>query len=174
MSAFVEIMQIYAGSDGEATKALYARLELLGPIGVIALNLFRAHKASARAKLYRGGVRGRGSFRSMAYERKQYGIDNLAAALSSHAEALAWGWAEDPKQEFHRWVLYVELPTGQVSFHTADRGDGPDFVGHWDGIKEQGSIRICRWIAWLFDPSLVARIALPVVVPEPVQGDLWG
>lgn len=33
-------MEIYLGSDGEATKALYARLEAAGPIGAVAMNLF--------------------------------------------------------------------------------------------------------------------------------------
>ena len=51
------VMQTYQGSDGEATRALYAELQQRGPVGVIAVNLFRAQKNSARAKVYRGGVR---------------------------------------------------------------------------------------------------------------------
>ena len=69
--------EIYYGSDGESTKALYARLWKLGPVGVIAVNLFRACKCSERAKQYHGGIRGKGSYRSMAYERKQWSIAAL-------------------------------------------------------------------------------------------------
>lgn len=63
---------VYAGSDGELTKRYYSELETKGPIGLVAMNLFRAQKCSARAKVYRGGVRGRGSYKSMAYERKSW------------------------------------------------------------------------------------------------------
>lgn len=66
MSALVDVVRIYDGSDGDATKALYERLAKLGAIGEIALNLFRAHKNSARAKVYRGG-RGRRDFTGALY-----------------------------------------------------------------------------------------------------------
>jgi hypothetical protein len=36
MSDIIEIIRIYQGSDGELTKRLYARLEPLGPAGVVA------------------------------------------------------------------------------------------------------------------------------------------
>lgn len=146
---YASLLAIYQGSHGEDTKALYDALCLLGARGEIAINLFRAHKSSSRAKVYRGGERGRGSFRSMAYERKQWSLDNLSTALSAHAEeiGLSWGWAEDRTQPFHRYVLYVELPTGQVSFHSAVRGAGPDYDKAWDGVRNDGPTRICRWIA---------------------------
>lgn len=145
----IQVARVYQGSDGEATKALYARLETLGPIGAVAINLLRAQKASERAKVYRGGIRGRGSYRSMAYGRKGWAMDNLAAALTQHAPALGllWGWGEDAKQEYHRCVLYLDLPTGQVSFHTAARGQGPDYPGSWDGVRGQSADRIVRWVA---------------------------
>lgn len=146
---FSDLLAIYEGSNGEATKALYAELEPIGPIGLIATNLFRAHKASARAKVYRGGERGRGSYRSMAYDRKEWSLGNLQDVLTRYGTELgiAWGWKEDPAQEFHRWVLYVDLPTGQVSFHTAHQGSGPDYSGAWDGVRDQGPTRICMFIA---------------------------
>lgn len=145
------VARIYLGSDGAATKALYARLEKLGAVGVIAVNLFRAQKASERAKVYRGGVRGRGSCRSMAYDRKEWSIGNLCAVLTEHGEAcgIAWGWGEDARQPYHRWVLYADLPTGQVSFHGAVRGPGPDYAHGWDGVPGQSADRIVRWCARL-------------------------
>lgn len=148
MSSLAEIMSIYLGSDGEATKALYARLEALGPAGAIAVNLFRAQKNSARAKVYRG----RG-YRGMAYERKQWALDNLAKILSEHAAAcgLLWGWGVDEHQPYHRHVLYVELRNGQVSFHTDRRGEGPDAPREWDGARDASPQRICGFVAQLLE-----------------------
>jgi hypothetical protein len=47
-----ECSAIYHGSNGALTVDLYARLEALGPAGIVAMNLFRAAKASERAKVY--------------------------------------------------------------------------------------------------------------------------
>jgi hypothetical protein len=128
---------VFAGSDGEVTKAYYAELEKRGPIGLVALNLFRAQKCSRRAKVYRGGIRGQGSFKSMAYDRKSWSIANLCTSLQKHAEDLKirWGWKEDPGVVFGMTashVLYVDLPQGQCSFHSPDRGQGPEYAGCWD------------------------------------------
>jgi hypothetical protein len=141
-------MEIYAGSDGEATKALYARLDRLGPAGLVAQNLFRAQKASQRAKVYRGGVPGRGSFSSMAYGRKSWAISNLCAILEEHGAALGlqWGWQRDDAEPGHaQWVLYVDVPTGQVSFHATARLTGPDYPHAWDGVVNASVGRILRW-----------------------------
>lgn len=151
MSETIErVAAVYAGSSGERTRALYADLAAIGPRGALAVNLFRATKTSARAKLYRGG-NSKGRYRQQAYETKQWAMDNLTAMLGEHAEELGitWGWAIDQKAEYHRWVLYVDLPTGQVSWHTENRGVGPDYVGHWDGMKGHQADRICRWCARL-------------------------
>jgi hypothetical protein len=150
-----EVYEVYLGSDGERTRALYARLEALGAAGVVALNLFRAQKCSSRAKVYRGGLPGLGSFRGAAYERKQWSLDNVCAELEQHAGELGlrWGWREDARQVFHRWVLYVELPTGQVSFHAAARGRGPEYPGEWDGKVDASAGRIVTWAARLLKPT---------------------
>lgn len=133
---------IYQGSDGSATKALYSELERRGLVGMLALNLFRAQKASSRAKIYRGGVRGQGSYKAMAYERKQWSLDNLVSLLDRHSEALKvrWGWRIDYQVllgSSPAAVLYIELPdTGrQVSFHSPRRGKGPEYPGDWDGER---------------------------------------
>jgi hypothetical protein len=39
-------------------------------------------------------------------------------------------------------ILYIDLPTGQVSFHCPERGDGPDYAGSWDGVPEASRDRI--------------------------------
>lgn len=131
-------IEIYTGSDGDATKRYYALLVLSGAIGEIAVNLFRAQKCSSRAKVYRGGIRGRGSFRSMAYDRKGWSIEQLSKALAAQPEMrIAFGWKRDPKMEFGAsWVLYVDLPDGQVSFHSLARYAGPDYEGDWDGQRK--------------------------------------
>lgn len=156
MSAILtRVIAVYEGSDGDATKALYTDMEALGPAGHVAVNLFRACKSSERAKVYRGGQRGRGSFKGMAYDRKQWAMDNLCKVLVQEAAAISlmWGWGTDNKQAFHSDVLYVDLPTGQVSFHTARRGAGPDYLGQWDGMPGESAGRICRWCAALLDRS---------------------
>lgn len=141
---FFEIMGVYQGSDAERTKALYNALNVRGPIGIVATNLLRCCKNSERAKKYRGG-NSNGSYRKQAYDRKQWSIENLDRELRQHAETLGinWGWGRDENQVRHDAVLYVELPRGQVSFHTEARGMGPDFAGVWDGVRGQGATRIC-------------------------------
>ncbi len=134
--------EVYASSDGEQTKRFYAHLQTFGPVGLIALNLFRAQKCSARAKVYRGGVRGKGSYKQLAYDRKSWSMALLCEILTKHAQSLdiVWGWKEDhgvPFGDQSSWVLYVELPTGQVSFHSPSVGVGPRYTGEWD--KEHSS-----------------------------------
>jgi len=136
----VKAIEVYQGSDGDLTKRFYAELEQRGPVGMIAVNLFRAQKCSSRAKVYRGGIRGQGSYRGMAYDRKQWSLNNLCKVLLEHGKALgiAFGWKQDPGQEFHTWVLYVDLPwnIGQCSFHASGRGEGPTYAGDWDGAHK--------------------------------------
>lgn len=148
MSArLTDVVRIYQGSDGEATRALYAELEQLGPAGPIAVNLLRAAKTSERAKRYRG----RG-YRGAAYDTKGWSIDNLCGLLPGLAAICgirSWGWTVDPDQAKHRFVLYVDLPTGQVSFHAEQRGNGPGYAGTWDGRRGLQADRIVRWAAAL-------------------------
>jgi hypothetical protein len=48
---------------------------------------------------------------------------------------LHWGWRVDPDQSFACYVLYIDLPNGQVSFHSPARYAGPDYDGDWDGDR---------------------------------------
>jgi hypothetical protein len=149
------VVRVFGGSDGDATKELYARLMRLGPCGCVAMNLFRAQKCSDRAKLYRGG-NSHGSYRAQAYARKQWSIDQLCAELNEWAAAAGietWGWKIDPKAEGpHRWVLYIDLPgRGQVSFHSDVRGVGPDYAGDWDGAAGSSTNRVQYFTADVID-----------------------
>ena len=143
----VEVMRIYEGSDGNATQALYDQLQRHGVDGVVAVNLFRACKASERAKVYRGGNQ-HGSWRSQAYQRKAWSMNHLCDVLVKHAAELGigWGWGHDDRQPDYPNVLYIQIPTGQVSFHNAQRFAGPDFAGQWDGVVRQAPTRISRWV----------------------------
>lgn len=144
--ALARVKMVYDGSSGDRTRQLYAELEAIGPIGVIGANVLRATKRSQRAKTYRGG-----RYRGAAYDVKNWAMENLDRELAVHGQTLniEWGWEEDQKQEFHKWVLYIDIPTGQVSFHTAARGEGPYYADVWDGVRGIGAFRACRWCAQL-------------------------
>lgn len=144
---FEQILAVYDGSDGEATKALYARLLEFAPRGLVAVRLLQASKASARAKAYRG------KWVRVAYDKKDWAISELCRALVAEPDVVpSWGWARDPKAIGFEDVLYVDIPgAGQVSFHTSYRKDGPDYAGAWDGVRNVASRRICRWAEAVFD-----------------------
>jgi hypothetical protein len=139
---------IYKGSDGDATRAFYAELERRGPIGVVALNLFRAQKSSTRAKAYRRRYKGK------AYDKKSWSLEQLIEVLKNHGPELqiAFGWGRDESQSYNQWVLYVDLPQGQVSFHSPTRGEGPDYPGVWDG-KRVSEERIITFAQKVFDEA---------------------
>jgi hypothetical protein len=136
----------YYGSDAVASRRVCRDLERLGPHGRLAASLYRAQKASARAKVYRSGPRGRrGSYRALAYERKGQHLEAVVALLEAEPCGLQWGWGRDDTQVVARWVLYVDLPVGQVSFHSTRRFAGPDYLGTWDGqlVSEERVVRFC-------------------------------
>lgn len=157
----MNVLEIYKGSNGDSTKALYGELEKRGAIGAVALNLFRACKCSERAKLYRGGIRGKGSFKSMAYDRKAWSMSLLCAILAAHGEELGitWGWKDDPNTVFGNessWVLYVDSPHGQCSFHSPSRGNGPDYQGEWDGQRCMTTQRVIDFATALLKAEVAA------------------
>lgn len=165
-AALSSVMTAFNGSSGEVTTALFQRLQELGPPGALAVDLFRAQKNSARAKVYRGR-----SYRGAAYDRKQWAMGNLAKRLTQESDSLGirWGWKIDPDTKGYPWVLYVELPgQGQVSFHTAERGEGPDYSGEWDGVRGASDGRICQWIARVLCSTRAVEDQLP---PEKILPD---
>lgn len=123
--------EIFDGSDGAATREFYVNLERAGAIGIVAMNLFRAQKCSTRAKKYRGGLRGVGSFRSLAYEKKNWSIDNLALTLGKYGPDLGicFGWKQDPWQTVERRGVMGDLcrstsRASVVPFSETVRGSG--------------------------------------------------
>jgi len=134
----------YNASDSTLTRRVLKELESLGQLGRIAAALFRAQKASTRAKQYRGGTAYGRSYTDLAYARKENSLRSLCDLLSQDAAGLTWGWGEDSKQDFARQVLYVDLPAGQVSFHSMDRHNGPDYACEWDGVSGVSQVRILQ------------------------------
>lgn len=150
---YVDVVQVYRGSDGQATQTMYGRIALrCGDRGQVAINLFRACKTSERAKRYRGR-----RYKDASYNTKNWAIANLCTHLARHGQALGigWGWAIDvaavKRDDPFQHVLYVDIPTGQVSFHGRERGAGPDYLRDWDGKNGVAADRICRWVAKLFE-----------------------
>lgn len=142
-----EVLDVYRGSDGTRTRALYDALAVHGVPGAIAVNLFRACKTSERAKKYRGG-----RHKGTSYGTKDWSLGQLVEALQhEQASALRWGWAVDRiaqgNQNPHYHILYVDLPGGQVSFHTGSRKAGPEYPGEWDRAVGTAPERICAFCA---------------------------
>jgi hypothetical protein len=156
------VQAVWHGRDAGATRELYVELAMCGTAGTVAVDLFRASKNSTMAKGYRSGRATRS-----AYETKQWAIGNITGALNGKPGAelgWRWGWKRDPAQRKHATVLYVDLPTGQVSFHIENRGDGPDYPAAWDASPPGTSAeRIILLAAMLLDswpmPNRLAEIA---------------
>lgn len=131
------VEKVYFGSNSGATKALLAKISRAGQRGKIAAELFRVQKASTRAKRYRGGIRrsdgSYDAYRSLAYEKKGECIKRLCDLLQVDSVGLTWGWGRDSMNLQAPNVLYVDLPQGQVSFHSTDRYLGHDYESEWDG-----------------------------------------
>lgn len=126
---------VYEQQNGDVTKAYYAILNAKGLNGELAVALFRAHKRSTAAKKYKGR-----KFTRSAYDVKNWSLGEVCRILAKMDDgtenpAAHWGWKHDPNTPGYTWVLYVELPCGQVSFHSPDRLEGPDYPGVWDGIR---------------------------------------
>lgn len=137
--------EVFTQKNGDVTKAYYEELASVGPIGRVAVALFRAQKRSTAAKKYR-----RGKWTRAAYDVKQWSMDQLCQELEKHGNELGirYGWKRDSTVLFgdaFSWVLYVDLWTGQVSFHSPARGQGPDYPGIWDGVgeSEHRILRFC-------------------------------
>jgi hypothetical protein len=136
----------YHGSDGAATRRTLRALEARGQPGRIAAALFRAQKTSARAKRYRGGPEGgAATYTELAYRNKGAALEALCRLLAADPAGLTWGWGIDGATDFAPHVLYLDLPDGQVSFHSTDRFTGPAYVGAWDGVRDASAPRILAW-----------------------------
>lgn len=153
----MKAIEVFAQQDGSVTKAYYAELDRRGPAGQLATALFRAQKRSTAAKKYRGR-----RFTSAAYDVKNWSLSEICRILTTYGEQLKlrWGWKDDFKTAGFTQVLYVDLPQGQCSFHSASRLQGPDYPGDWTGRheSEQNILAFCDGVM-LGEPS--------TAVPDP-------
>lgn len=118
-------------------------LERLSQEGKIAALLFRAQYASSRAKRFTGR-----HSRSRAYDNKGEYLEKLCQVLLDNSCGLVWGWGTDCAPNMPSDVLYVDLPQGQISFHSLDRFEGPDYLSRWDGldVSERRILLFCEQI----------------------------
>lgn len=132
--------EVFQQNNGDVTKSYYALLNGMGSTGELAVALFRAQKRSTAAKKYRGG-----KYRSAAYDVKNWSLSEICRVLQVHGLDYTWGWKRDPLTPGFEWVLYVDLPTGQCSFHSADRLSGQDYPLRWDGGRgsEAAILKFC-------------------------------
>jgi hypothetical protein len=145
---------VYQTSDGSVTRRFYRALKERGPWGDVAAALFKAQKASKRAKKYGpvAGVAG-SSYRDLSYQRKAEALAHLCTLLEAKIPDWAWGWKEDGASGLPPWVLYVEIPQGQVSFHSNERFSGPDYKGKWDGMRGYSEERIILFCDFILSPD---------------------
>jgi hypothetical protein len=131
---------IFEQNAGHVTKAYYAELAKCGHAGELAVALFRCQKRSSAAKKYRGS-----RFRSAAYDVKNWSLSEVARLLQKDNLGMAWGCGRDENTPNFEWVLYCELPQGQVSFHSAERLNGPVYSRGWDGfhMSKERILRFC-------------------------------
>jgi hypothetical protein len=76
-------------------------------------------------------------------QANDYSVKSLAIDAACHWATKAginFGWKEEP--DHVPFVVYFDLPSGQVSFHCPVRGFGPDYLGAWDGQQGQSKTRI--------------------------------
>ena len=83
-------------------------------------------------------------------------VCRILGCMAAFESAPSWGWKHDPSTGGFHWVLYVDLPTGQCSFHSPERLSGPDYKGGW--IAGDGSAAaICRFCDSVWEPEYLGE-----------------
>jgi len=114
---------IFKARDSKATMEFCTELATRGIDGAVAVSLYQVQYSSSRAKKYRRDGR------QSSYARKNQVLSRVPHWLK--ASSIPFGWGHDRSTIAYPWVLYVDLPTGQCSFHNQSRGPGPDYLGKW-------------------------------------------
>ncbi len=117
---------VFNQQNGDVTKAYYAEMNNMGIEGELGVALFRAQKRSTAAKKYKGR-----KFTRSAYDVKNWSLSEVCRILAKDI-GMPWGWKYDANAVNFEWVLYVDLPHGQCSFHSPERLEGPDYSGAWN------------------------------------------
>lgn len=103
-----------------------------------------------RGRYGRANYRRSRAARSKDYQEKSRSLE-AACAIASEA-SIVYGWSHVSGRV--PWVVYFDLPTGQVSFHSDKRGPGPDYNKNWDGQRDEVHRRIEEAIQQLLDKSI--------------------
>jgi len=132
-------------------------------------NLREAFKYSERAKQRPANGMTYREYRMMScskYTRQNYQASRLARendyeekanSLEAAAEAalqcgIAAGWHEnDDRESPIPYILYFDLPVGQVSFHSKAKCGLPEYSGEWDRVRDVSGQRIERAIDEFLD-----------------------
>lgn len=128
---------VLAGADDNLTLAYYLLLQKRGPLGMIALNLFRAQKNAS--SLCRPA--GYGPAAAAAASAGVWSLELLVHVLARHGAhfGISYGWKPimEPRKDRAPFVLFVDLPDfGQVSFDAFERGCGPEYSNECDGVRK--------------------------------------
>ena len=70
----------------------------------------------------------------------------LCRLLDDDRRGMTWGWGASEDLYFPCEVLFLDLPTGQVSWPYPERMAGPDYCGRWDGTHANEA-RILGWVS---------------------------
>ena len=100
-----------------------------------------------------------------AYDDECWSCDGTGVALDDDECRRCGGTGVYGHGRAPRWVLYIDLPGGQVSYHAATRHPGPDYPGEWDGQVGATPQRIDAAIASALAPPAPAAPA-----PQDPQG----
>lgn len=122
-------IEAFESRNPSVTVAFQSSLLSRGVAGQLAFGVFRAQKRSTVAKGQR-----RGKYRRGCYDGKNEALKYVDSLMQIHARnlGLTWGWGIDRSQEYHSSVLYVDLPTGQCSFHSESSVSTTVYRGNWD------------------------------------------
>lgn len=139
-------------SNASRTRKFLGHLSRCGDAGKLAAALFRAQKASTRAKAYRS------KHKSFAYDRKGELLEDICNLLSKETNSIPWGWGIDEGGYYHD-VLYVDLPVGQASFHSTKRFAGPNYQSGWDQTQstEDNVLAYCELVIESVPPEAKAK-----------------
>ena len=131
----MKTLDVMSKRDRDVTMDHCFALCKKGVRGALAVTLFQAFYSSKKAKSYRR------RFKSETYSRKSQAlmrVNHWCDRLSINTVE-GYGWKRDNSTPGFEWVYYVDLSgIGQVSFHSADRGEGPDYDGEWDRVRASG------------------------------------
>lgn len=132
-------VQVFYQHSGDVTKAYYEQLAAHGPMGELAVALFRALKRSKKTTGI--GFRRISRRKTEQYdyaEAYEWAVNELIRVLVTNPPSkLPWGWRDS--------TLFVELPTGMVAFDCPEQGLAPFCPIRFEPPAESRDLRIIKF-----------------------------